>query len=312
MKTCALFLVLGLGLVACSKKATEGDGAKGEVKSVTTATKTDPAPTTPAVTAEETRAQMAKVMVGKLKERFQKKLNEDDLVELFAKVKEVGPNAKDLVPEVVKALTHGESFVRAEALSTLASIDPVGAKEKLLAALKDEATEVRQMAVQAWSAAGIQDLTPLLDHLKDEGESNIQTAVMMAVEKLGADAHVDVIGRMINTLEAGPARAALRFLVAKKALAYAPKVAELLNVNDVDLRMTAARGLAELGNGTKPVLLSLARGLLDEESPVRAACYEALKKLTGQSLAFNPAEEAEAARASMAKTWKEWIEKNAK
>jgi hypothetical protein len=255
---------------------------------------------------EETRA---RVLVEKLAERLERARDPEVLTGELQKIREAGGVARELFSPITRFLKHRESYVRAAALEALAAIDPEQSRSFLIHGLDDSDPEVRQRSAGAWVIAGLRDLTPLLARLDRETDSRVQMAVLLVVEKLGGDEHVEPVGKLAEFLEPGVAIPALRFLVARKAVQFIPTILEMLRWQDGGLRAEAARGLLELGAKTKPVLLALCRGLLDDQASVARACHEALRGLTGQDWAFEALAE-EGPKAAMVRTWTEWVEKN--
>lgn len=85
-----------------------------------------------------------------------------------------------------------------------------------------------------------------------------------------------------------------------------PHLLPLLDDSDLFVRMAVARLLGELG--AMEAIPGLIDTLDDEEVSVRQSALESLRKLSGQSIAFDP-KARDVERAKRIKAWREWWEK---
>lgn len=260
--------------------------------------------TVAAVTRDEARRQE---LARKIGDALDKATDSFDRAEHLSRAREVGPAAKPLWPRIVAALKDPEGMTRASAVAALAAIDPAACRPHLEQALKDKETEVREAAAEAWNAAGIKDVGPLLQALDVEVDQKVQLAAMLAIEKLADAGLAPAVAKAMGGVDPMAARPAVRFLVAKKAVAEGERIADLVNWHDAELRELASKALGELGVKGKPALLALTRALSDDVPQVRKAAYASLKSLTGQSFEFDP--DAKDPSEAGIRLWKEWIEK---
>ncbi|MAG57596.1 MAG: hypothetical protein CMJ83_14990 [Planctomycetes bacterium] len=261
-----------------------------------------------AVTPQERQAR-AKVKL--LKERLAKTTDSDDRAEILGEVVTLGAHAMSMWSEVVACFKDEEPFTRGFALQAAAKVNPTSCRELLEQGLKDDEAEVRKMAAEAWCQAEIKDLAPLLDIVPNELEAQVQMAIMVAVEKHGQKYHAAQVTKIMGDLDSNALKPAIRFLVEKgeDAPAFAPAIAEYLDRADLDLRVLAARSIEKLGFKNKAILTKLCSTLVDEESSVRKAGIETLRKLTGQDLGY-ALEDSEEERAESEKEWRDWVLKN--
>jgi hypothetical protein len=306
-----LLSITGCGDGSSDRQSTEPE-KRPEVKTLTAekpATETKRAPSQPeqlpAVSRQEAMQRAKAAMLGTDLEKTTDSL---DRAEILAKIKEVGAPAKGIWNQVVAALKDEDSTARAAALEALVAIDAGLARPYLENGLKDLEAEVRRAAAESWRVAGIKDVLPLLKSVVEETDPRTQLAAMMSIEKLADPSLTAQVADTVKYLDPSAAKPAVRFLMANKAKDQGPKLIDLVNWQDAELRAIAARALQDLGVNTKPALLALVRALTDEQMAVRRAAIDALKSLTGTNLPYDP--EDKAGLENTAKLWKDWVDKN--
>jgi len=256
------------------------------------------------ITEQKNRRKLA-VLRGQLKGVR----NSDDRAEALADIATAGKAMKGLAMDVRKCLKDDDTYVREQALRTLAAIDAGGCRPYLEQGLKDEDEDVRRAAVLAWRSAPVKDISPLFEHLEDEDDPEVQRAIAMTVRDLGEDYHIGQVVRLMDDISVTATKPLIEFLVAQKAVKHVSVLTDSLERSDPTVRTTAARGLGELGVKNASVLETLSRGLEDDSPRVQLASCLSLKKLTKQDFGFN-VDATEKARASAVNAWKEWIKQS--
>lgn len=107
--------------------------------------------------------------------------------------------------------------------------------------------------------------------------------------------------------DAGNRFEAVDQLVQSKNMLALPHLLPMLKDSDAFVRRLTAEGLASFRDKTAVDALLVA--MADPEGIVRHTAYASLKKLTGQSIAFDP-EGSGSARAQAQRRWKDWWQKN--
>lgn len=219
---------------------------------------------------------------------------------------EIGPEAKEAVPALSKALVEDEdAMVRQQAAEALRDIGPA-AKEAvpaLIQALKDENEDVRMYAAIALGKIGdARAVETLFQALKDENK-DVRGAAARALEKLGWKPKSDTekawylfakndldelvalgeaaVEPLIQSLKDGDWQvrdAAKEALVKIGELAVEPLIQTLKDENEW-VRYHAAEALGEIGD--ERAIEPLTQALEDENEDVRRAAEEALRKIRG-------------------------------
>jgi HEAT repeat protein len=167
----------------------------------------------------------------------------------------IGPEAKEAVPALTRALTDTDRGVRLQATTALGQIDPGNAAVRaaeLIAALKDKDPEVRGTAAESLgqlspAPAGVVDA--LTAALRDDS-FQVRLAAVYALGKLGP--------------------------------AGVPALQGAVQHTDTHIRTTALSrlgDLGDLGDAARPALPTLREALRDADLEVRVAAGEALTKL---------------------------------
>ncbi|HUF39958.1 MAG TPA: HEAT repeat domain-containing protein [Anaerolineales bacterium] len=212
---------------------------------------------------------------------------------------------KELTGQLVRALGHPNSNVRAAAALALGRLKAVTAAEALLAVLADRVHLVRQNAAAALGLLGAPIVGLLLAHVQETAGTDQELQLSEALSHLRDPEAVDVLAAALNYLEP-PARygvaealgairregavpALIQTLGSPDPISRQKAAQSLLDIGSLEavraltalladpdprLRELAVRGLAKIGD--EPSVLSLLTTLEDPEERVRLATETAL------------------------------------
>jgi HEAT repeat protein len=184
---------------------------------------------------------------------------------------ELGPEAKDAVPDLAQALKDKDLFVRRFAAQALGEVGPDAAKQAvpaLKAVLSDSKKEVVEAAATALGKMGTEGITTLTDLIKDKKQDvNVKKLAVQGLGKAGPGAK-EAVPALIDVVKDSGAPEK-----GKKDMAGA------------DLRVEAADALGDIGKDAAdavPALQELAQA--KGKSALKSAAQNALAKITGQSV----------------------------
>lgn len=196
---------------------------------------------------------------------------------------DLGPAAKDAVPDLIANLDHREPFVREEVVAALSAIGEPAAKP-LTDALQNQNPKIREGAVTVLAAVPSKTATPaLLDLLAKEQDASVRAALFPALAKAGADparcvpAFIEAIKGDNDTLRHSASNALLSLRAGQDAAASA--LAALLKDPNPKIAERAASLLGRLGNRAKAALPMLIEAIAKKQ-PAPAAYVDAVV-LTG-------------------------------
>ena len=167
-------------------------------------------------------------------------------------VENLGPQTRDLAPQLVRHLGDRNLFVRwvsARALGRLGTPPPPGAVAGLARLIFDHDLSVRAAAALALEQYGpaAADAVPALVRMTSVGDNEVRQLIIRALGAIGTD------GRQV-----------------------VPALARQLTNSDVRVRRAAAQALGSYGAEARPAAPALERALRDEDAEVRRNASESL------------------------------------
>ncbi len=252
--------------------------------------------------------------VGKAAEKVVEVLrgteDEDEIVNLVARLGEYGEAARGVSPRVNDLLSHRSAAVRAAAVEALAAILKGDSASALRLALSDSEPEVRAAAATAFVPAGLTDPAPLHARLREEFDERVQAAIMKSVETISSDSSVEVILECLKDLEPGAVHPALRYLAARKKSDAWPSLLPFLSRADASLRAEVVRFFRTFSLRRRAVVDRLIATLkADKDEKVREEAHKLLKDWTEEDFGYDP-NASDEDRAAKAALWRAWFEKN--
>jgi HEAT repeat protein len=224
----------------------------------------------------------------------------DDAVRRFATsaIREFGPQAREAVPLLRKALSDSSADVRGNAASALGVMasEAGQAAPELVSALRDTSEEVRRRAAEALGCIGpsAHDAVPALLRSFHDSSSTVRRAAIQAVAKIAPESP-DVVAAMVGALKdaehdvRGEAIVALEGIGPKAAPAV-PALIEILSGPEIYLRVWAADTLAAIGPDARAAVPRLRQMLTEkvvskesEATLLPEAVKKALYKIEGLS-----------------------------
>ncbi len=185
---------------------------------------------------------------------------EDGPIRLAAAVAlgSIGPDAREAVPDLTRALTDADSRVRGEAAASLGAIGPdsgpaVPALAHLAVAEADD--QIADLAAEALGSIGPRAVPALVTMLRT-GRATVRVRALTALEKVGP-----------------------------KAAAAIPELLRALEDRDEAVRAAAAETMGAVGAGPRAnaAMIPLLEALRDEDPIVRQQAAEALSQIgTGE------------------------------
>ncbi len=187
---------------------------------------------------------------------------------------DIGPAAKDAVPEIKKSLSDSKVEVAMQAALTLAAIGPDAkdATPELIAALNNPSNAVRFGAAYALGKIGAKDAAPSLEKLMAENKSQFLCAVCAwALVEINpndadlADRAIKMLGAALKSDDARVRRGAVKGLSELKVSPdrVAPLLTSALGDKDPQIVEIASLALAKAG---PKFAADIAAGLGDEKS----------------------------------------------
>jgi hypothetical protein len=311
-----VFAVLAVSVASCGGSSSDQDKAEKAKDSMIVLRREDPevkqpesgetkpAPPVEAAVSREEAARRARL--AQARTALEKATNSDDRAEALTALQGFGPAAKDMWDLIVAALKDEEPYTRGQALITAASVDPQRARSLVEAGMDDPIAETRRMALSAFEKGGYPDTEVIILRQRDEIDGQVQLAAMLVAERLGDEKLKPSVLAVLGSLTPPAAAAAVRYLAKIKAVDAADAMTPLLTQGTPEMRSTVIRSLEELKVTTKPVLLSIADCLMDDDITVRRAANTALESLTGDEYGFTP-EGTEEERRKERDAWKAYI-----
>ena len=205
---------------------------------------------------------------------------------------ELGEQAREARPAVLKLTTDADPFVRATALSALVSMatDTGGTLKKIEAALRDPAPIVRLSAVTSAGALGpaARALATPLSPLLDDKDAAIRTAALYAAGAIGSN-DPSLGKRLAASLDDPATRSAALGSLAKTGVdaAMARKLVDLFPKSKKPDQLAI---LAALGTSAAPESAGvLATALKDSDPEIRSVALRAHAKVRASSKDSLPA-----------------------
>jgi hypothetical protein len=186
--------------------------------------------------------------------------------------------------EVQQRLVAGQAAIQAEVQGLGSRV--VGLEQELAAAV---------------AAARVEAAPPRVDASAPRPAPEVPSGVA------GLPAELQHHAALLKGEDAGDRFEAVDQLIQSRHAAARELLVPMLKDPDLFVRRLTAEGLGEFKDASSVDALLVA--LADPEGIVRQTAYASLKKLTGQSIAFDP-EGSSGARSQAQRKWKDWWEKN--
>lgn len=189
------------------------------------------------------------------------------------------PSDPAVVPVLAGALADSDLCVARTASRLLGRMEQGVANDRLLEALRDPSSQVREMAALGLGVGEPDEaFSPLIEVLADDAEPRVR---VMAAWALGELENPDAIEPLADALEEGPPplrRAAAAALGEIEHVDAVPPLIRALNDPDAAVRYQAAWALGEIED--HGAIEALSRALLtDQASEVRSAAARALGEI---------------------------------
>ncbi len=201
---------------------------------------------------------------------------------------EIGPAAKVALPNLIRLLKDDDDLVRRMTQEALRAVGTPSAEDVgplLVPALDDSSVEVRLyvLDVLAKMGAGAREALPAVLKLLDGPDARTRAKAVRTAGRIGAQDRQrlsDAVDKALKDADKSVRLAAGETLAADLPLGGADvaRLQALLTHADLELRGSAARGLAKVGAAGKSALPALLNVLKDDAlpPPARQSCLAAL------------------------------------
>lgn len=221
---------------------------------------------------------------------------------------------REAVAGLQKAVTDGDSGLRSRLEGAEARLDAVGSQldgvaktqNTHLASMQGLGRELRLLGEEVAALMAKPRTAPVEP---TETSDEVPVELTPAVAEAGADLPPELSHHISKLSDPDPGTRfeAVDKLIQSGDSSVLPSLVAMTNDADPFVRRLTVEGLSDFKNPAS--VEALLTALADAEEFVRHAAYSSLRKLTGQSIAFDPGARKEDRRAGQ-KRWQDWWRKN--
>jgi len=209
-------------------------------------------------------------------------------------------------------LKDDSAEVRATVLNELGKLGK-DFNDELMAGLDDKSPEIQEIVLDHLSRQNVKRADALAVKLFERTEvERLRAQVLAYLIRIKSDKGTAAVEKLMDDLDGVTLTLAVRYLGEYGKEAQVAKLADYLQDRVVGVRKEAAKIMAARKIKTRDAIWGLIRLLRDNQTDVRAAAHEALKKLTNQDFKFDPKEMDEKKVEPALEKWEAWMGKNEK
>lgn len=213
----------------------------------------------------------------------------------------------------IRPLLKDDSLdVRATVLNELGKLGK-DFNDELMAGLDDKSPEIQEIVLDHLSRQNVKRADALAVKLFERTEvERLRAQVLDYLIRIKSDKGTAAVEKLMDDLDGVTLTLAVRYIGEYGKAAQVSKLVDYLHDRQVDVRKEAAKTMAARKIKTRDAIWGLIRLLRDNQTGVRVAAHEALKKLTNQDFKFDPKEMDEKKVEPALKKWEAWMSNNEK